>query len=171
MEAQLDRIIEEGKNLEGWRRAFVETPEAFAYCTRRMIRRDREQVYLLKRTQMNGAHAELFSYCLHYNDLQPIQVELYPLALLPYYEEIGIEFEPGIRIRWPGDDDSLTFEIEWSGDRFVLYIMCTYLQTLPDVAESLREMAGFMECDGRLERYAEDSEVVEVLYELRDALS
>ena len=86
LRTQLDQIIAEAKRakeLESWRREFVRTPKAFAYCERRAIRRVGNIVYLLKKTQMNGAHAELFTYCLFHNDLLPMasDVSFHPLEL------------------------------------------------------------------------------------------
>ena len=73
LSAQLDEIIDGTKGLEPWRHAFIDTPKAFKYCEKREIRWNSvNKVYLLKKRQMNGAHAELFTYCLFHNKLLPM---------------------------------------------------------------------------------------------------
>ena len=63
---QLDEIIAAASGLESWIEAFVRTPEALDYCERQSIRWISEtQIYLLSKSQMNGSHAELYSYCLY----------------------------------------------------------------------------------------------------------
>ena len=63
---QLDRVIKNAYELDAWRHAVVHCPEILDYCDRKMIRVDeRGHIYLLKRSQMNGAHAELFTFHLY----------------------------------------------------------------------------------------------------------
>lgn len=62
---QLDRIIDQPHQLEPWRDALVHCPAAFDFCRASTIRWDPSGIYLLKRSQMNGEHAELFTYCLY----------------------------------------------------------------------------------------------------------
>ena len=115
LRTQLDQIIAEAKRakeLESWRREFIRTPKAFEYCERRAIRRVGNIVYLLKRTQMNGAHAELFTYCLFHNDLLPIasDVGFHPLELSKqYYSVNGTEIEPGIQFTWVSRQSFIDF--------------------------------------------------------------
>lgn len=73
---QLDDIVAETKDVEAWREEIVKCPSALGYCDSKSIRVDeRDHIYLLKRTQMNGAHAELFTYCL-YDKLRRGDIEL-----------------------------------------------------------------------------------------------
>ena len=65
LSGQLDAIIAGTDGLEPWRDAFVRTPAAISYCSQRLIRwENKDEIYLLQTTQMNGTHAELFSYYL-----------------------------------------------------------------------------------------------------------
>lgn len=63
---QLDSVIKDADNLDAWRHAVVDCPSILDYCDRMMIRFDeRGHIYLLKRSQMNGTHAELFTFYLY----------------------------------------------------------------------------------------------------------
>src|SRR5690606_37991225 len=60
---QLGALVENATELEPWVEALVRTPQALAYCQSRSLRFESSgQIYLLSKTQMNGMHAELFSY-------------------------------------------------------------------------------------------------------------
>ena len=63
---QLDRIIDTDQELESWREALIHCPEAFRYCEKNYIRKyTSDTLYLLSTSQLNGYHAELFTYCLY----------------------------------------------------------------------------------------------------------
>jgi hypothetical protein len=63
---QLQQIIAEAEQLDPWREAIVHCPAVLDYCERNSIRKDDSgSIYLLKRSQMNGTHAELFTFCLY----------------------------------------------------------------------------------------------------------
>lgn len=65
---QLESIIDADQELESWREALIHCPEAFIYCEKNYIRKYApDTLYLLKRSQLNGYHAELFTYCLQQN--------------------------------------------------------------------------------------------------------
>src|SRR5262249_17369720 len=64
---QLDEIIATATGLKPWIEAFVRTHAALDYCARQSIRWNSDlNIYLLSTTQMNGFHAELFSYALYH---------------------------------------------------------------------------------------------------------
>lgn len=70
VEPQLETIIADAEVLEPWRRALVDTPAAIHYCEKRALRWwDGDTIYLLKKSQLNGAHVELYSYCLYHNQI------------------------------------------------------------------------------------------------------
>ncbi|WP_336763295.1 DUF262 domain-containing protein [Asaia sp. VD9] len=62
---KLDQIIADPAPIDAWRAAIIRTPGVYTYVTRRMLRFEGGNVYLLKTTQMNGRHTELFVYSLH----------------------------------------------------------------------------------------------------------
>ncbi|MBZ9746792.1 DUF262 domain-containing protein [Mesorhizobium sp. CO1-1-7] len=64
-QAMLKQIIDSQPDVDDWRRAIIDTPAIYQYCGERMIRFNDEGIYPLRRSQMNGAHAELYTYCLH----------------------------------------------------------------------------------------------------------
>ncbi len=61
-QAALNQIIETEWDDELWRRVVIDTPAIFQYCRERLIRFDAAGIYPLKRSQMNGAHVELYTY-------------------------------------------------------------------------------------------------------------
>ena len=94
--SQLDTIINEAKDLEPWRDAIIRTPAAIDFCDNRAIRRNStNEIYLLKKSQMNGAHAELFTYCLYHNSLN----QLHKQGLLPPFTSVSYHSVSGTRSR------------------------------------------------------------------------
>lgn len=171
---QLDEIIDGAKDLDPWRQAFIDTPKAFGYCQRRAIRRkSKNEFYLLKKTQLNGAHAELFTYCLFHNKLLPMasDVGFGPLELCnDYYSSIGIDVEPRIQFTWFQDECSLTFDVEWNGNLFIIYVDSDSIKDFPSIGGALRDRAGFTRTESTLVKEASLGDVSEVLQELGQAL-
>ena len=124
---------------------------------------------------MNGAHAELFTYCLFHNDLLPIasDVGFHPLELSEQYYSVNvIDTEPRIQFTWSRDEHSLTFNVEWNGNLFIISIHSSNsLEELPDVNDALRDIAGFTEEETNLVRETSSTDCLDVLLELRQALS
>ena len=173
--SQLDQIIDGGTGSDPWRKAFIETPKAFEYCEKRAIRRTSEnEIYLLKKTQLNGAHAELFTYCLFHNVLLPMASDLgfAPLELSEEYSSVnGIDVEPGFQFTWSRDEESLTFDVRWNGQYFNILVDNETIENLPDVGSALRDKAQFVDNDGKLMRETNSADFLNVLSELRGALS
>ena len=66
VEKSLDDVIQNASPKEPWRQRLVERAELIQYCSNRMIRwKSENRVYLLRTTQMNGEHTELFTYHLY----------------------------------------------------------------------------------------------------------
>ena len=93
---ELSKIIVSESDIDPWRRAILATPAVYDYGLNRMLRfSDNGGVYLLRKSQMNGRHAELFTYCL-YKDLE---VAPEPLTLMiSYYESTSTDEEPGLSL-------------------------------------------------------------------------
>lgn len=147
--AQLDEIITRDGNLEPWRAELVRTPAAIGYCIQRMIRWNNEnEVYLLQTTQMNGTHAELFTYCLYKNTLHNISTcgRLEPLKLLSYQSQASTEIEPGIYLKFFHDNNWLRFEIEYQSGQFITYIPCDKISPYPLIETTLQN-SGFTKND------------------------
>ena len=175
LDPQLDKIIERTEGVEPWRGALIETAEAFKYCEKRAIRFINENtVYLLRKSRMNGAHAELFTYSLFHNTLLPMASNggLEPLRLSEhYYSVIGADSEPGIRLVWSSNGHSVTFDVEWNGHLFIICVQSNSLEELPDVKCALCEKTGFAEEESILVRKTSSTDFLDVLFELRQALS
>jgi len=168
---QLDNIIAGADPLDPWRKAMIDCPAVFDYCERNSIRVDEYgTIYLLKRSQMNGAHAELFTFCLHDN-LQSLAQNggLTPLKLMEYYFSKETAIEPGIRFDWSGDKVGY-FDLEGGKDGFVLYRRLDRDENQPRFVDFLVDNAGFMLTEQRIERKCAHSEIISVINELRNGL-
>jgi hypothetical protein len=83
IEDNLRDIIASAKVDKHWRELLVKHPEAIDYCENRLLRLDSEErIFLLKRSQLNGTHADLFTYCLFKGQID----ELVGKGELPSYE-------------------------------------------------------------------------------------
>lgn len=143
---QLDVIISGADDLDPWRDAFVRTPAAISYCCQRLIRwNSQDEIYLLQTTQMNGTHAELYTYCLYKNKLVTLSTNghLEPLKLLPYYEAINTELDPGISLKFFYDNNWLRFEIEFQNGQFITYISSDHVTPYPLIETALVEQLEF----------------------------
>lgn len=140
LSVQLDTIIAESTDLEPWREALVRTPAAINYCDKRLIRFENDEVYLLQTTQMNGTHAELFTYCLYANMLKNIKVNGCQVS---YYSAVGTDTEPGIVLNYRYNNEWLPFYIDREGDQFVIYIFSDKITPYPLIQVTLLENLGF----------------------------
>ncbi|HOA05211.1 MAG TPA: DUF262 domain-containing protein [Candidatus Fermentibacter daniensis] len=167
---QLDKTITGADSLDPWRKAMISCPAAFDYCDRNSIRvNEHGTVYLLKRSQMNGAHAELFTFCI-YDNLQSLAQNggLTPLKLMEYYFSKETAIEPGIRFDWSGDQVSC-FALEGGKDDFVLYRRDND-ESQPRFVDYLIKNVGFKLTEQGIERKCAHSEIISVINELRDGL-
>ena len=65
----------------------------------------------------------------------------------------------------------MIFDVEWNGHLFIIFIHSNSLEELPDVNDALRDMAGFTEEETNLLRETSSTDFLDVLLELRQALS
>lgn len=78
----LKAIIRRAEVGDPWRKLLVANPDAIGYCENRLIRwESAERIFLLKRSQLNGTHADLFTYCLFKGELKSL-VERRELPML-----------------------------------------------------------------------------------------
>ena len=139
--------------MEAWREAFVRTPEAIAYCGYEAIRWNApDDVYLLRKSQMNGAHAELFSFCLFKKVLRPLsdQGGLAPLILRDYQSAIGTDFEPHISMDFAPVGYRVGIEVKFRKGSFIVSVDCTSIQTRPDITAIFLDSMGFFQDDHHL---------------------
>lgn len=117
---QLTGLIDNAKDLEPWAEALVRTPQALAYCQSRSLRFESlDRIYLLSKTQMNGMHAELFSYAL-YIKLKANINNLSPLELMPYSDVSDTETEPRFYIYFSKNEVQLRFSVGFEAGCFVV---------------------------------------------------
>lgn len=169
---QLDKVIEGAEHFDPWRDAIVRCPAIFEYCKRSSIRVDEyETIYLLKHSQMNGAHAELFTFCL-YEELRSAAAMdgLSPLKLMEYYFVNETAIEPGIRFDWAGDTATY-FDLKGGKDGFVLYRSLDCDESRPPFVDFLAGKGGFKLTERRLERKCAYSDIRKVIDDLRKHLA
>lgn len=146
---ELDQIIAGATALEPWREAFIRTPAAIDYCGYQAIRwNSPEEVYLLKKSQMNGAHAELYTFCLH-ETLFSNQALLQPLTVGIYQSIIGTDLEPYIPLGFRHGKDSTCFNVEFVNGRFFIRVESRSLENFPSLLAVLCA-AGFKQDDASL---------------------
>lgn len=162
---QLDKIIASATGLESWRRAIVKDPASIEYCGQRAIRRYfPEQIYLLKKSQMNGTHAELFTYCL-YRTLLTNQDQSQPLRLSYYYEASGTDVEPHIVMALRQKEFSVTVRVYFIGGDFVIGFETNQVENHSDILTKLYSL-GFKHDDPWLLKETTHTDVESTLNDL-----
>ncbi|MBP5970850.1 DUF262 domain-containing protein [Pseudomonas iridis] len=144
---QLEALIEGVADLDSWIEALVQTPRALGYCQSRCLRFDQVsgQIYLLSKTQMNGMHAELFSYAL-YHKLRADMTRFDPFELMYYSDVSDAETEPRFYISFTKNEIDLRFSVGFSRDCFVVSYESFGAVIQENVADELHHL-GFMESD------------------------
>jgi hypothetical protein len=171
---QLQQVISEAEQLEPWREAVVNCPAVIDYCERNSIRKDDSgTIYLLKRSQMNGTHAELFTFCF-YNELltsdENCDQALAPLKLEEYYSSTETAIEPGIRFYWSGDTEKF-FKLESDNDCFILYRILDRDENNPPFIDFLAGKPEFKLTEKRLERKCAYPDIRCVINDIRKHLT
>ena len=121
-EIDLDRGVQESLNSvlmqpmpgESWRAAMIERPEVISYCWGRKVRWHQDgSIYLLRRTQMNGEHAELFTFHLNVGFLtnKHERGELTPFGAPYYWSVNGEADDPCVCVAWRFGDDTISLHI------------------------------------------------------------
>jgi len=155
---------------EPWRAAIVAHPQVITYCLQREIRWEpgAKEIYLLKRKQMNGAHAELFTFVLHLELDSPRQRErLAPLQLAPYQFVTMSDTEPHIALSM----GNATFRVISANDQFRIAVARSELAAVPDTAKTLVDDLGFTQGDTLLTRFVSREEAHEYLFKLAGKLA
>lgn len=155
--ADLGDIIESVSEIDPWREAILATPSVYDYGTYRMMRfSDDGGVYLLRKTQMNGRHAELFTYCLY----ESLASDMKPYGFsATYYEATSTDEEPGLYFERDFDGDVAKFylSISEAPDRYELYL--EEPEEPNDELIAILEGAGFVEKEGWLTKDVQRSDI------------
>ncbi len=106
-----------------WKQYFVRDANLIRYCTKRQIRYYSEnEIYLLKKTQMNGKHLELYSYVFY---IQNIQNETFsPFKKEEYIQSISWDL-PTIKLsdwKYQNEEYVLNIEFNHKHNKFNIYI-------------------------------------------------
>lgn len=127
--------------MEPWREVLVQTPNAIAYCYSQSIRwESAERIYLLKKSQMNGTHAELFTYCL-YQTLSAKWDQSQPLRLNYYRDVSGTDIEPNIVMILSQEEFSATISIHFTNGHFIISIDTKEVESHPEIFAKFRSLS------------------------------
>lgn len=137
---QLQAIIDKGLALEDWRVEFLRQPSCLEYCGMNEVQFDGHKVYLLKKQQMNGVHAELYSYAL-YLDLSGV-----PMASLRqrlYRSVQDTSEEPTVYLQFTLGTKEINLSIcSWYG-RFYFSISASDIADLTGFTAALTDRLQF----------------------------
>ena len=161
---QLNQVIVSTQGIEPWRDVLVRCPEAISFCNSKYIRRDLSgNIYLLKRSQMNGYHAELFTYCLY----QKLRRQNIDLGVLDFsYEEVMDSYsEPHILLSCVLRDTETTFNVSYKEGFFSLQIAKIECKVITNLCDILID-AGFSENDECLQSQSSISDIEDHLTKL-----
>lgn len=170
---QLEQIIEATTGLELWRTVIVNYPQVIDYCELREIRKSNAgQIYLLKRRQMNGAHAELFSYAL-YHELRTAseREKLMPLNLDDYRAVSESSFEPQVLLSYERAECRVNFAIDSFYPQFRIRVKRNTLAAVHEVEKALRELMNFQEIGDEMALLCSRDTIREVLHQLAGILA
>ena len=167
--ADLGGVIESASEIDPWREAILATPSVYDYGTYRMMRfSDNGGIYLIRKTQMNGRHAELFTYCQYDN----LASEMRPYGFsTSYYEATSTDEEPGLYFMRDFDGDAAKFHlcIREAADSYEFY-----LEAPEEPKEKLIAIlvgVGFQEKEGRWTKDVERSDIQAQALSLARALA
>ncbi len=173
IDAQLENIIATTTDLEPWRAAIVRHPEVIGYCLQQEIRRGwGEEIYLLRKKQMSGYHAELFSYVL-FLELSDTRThsKLSPLTPYYYHSVYLTDSEPHADLLLDRSGHRVHIMVESANGMFRVYTNCSGLEELPEVKVALCSEVQFVEQSGRLTRSVHRADIHDVLLQLAQSLS
>ncbi len=174
IEPQLSQIIDSASDLEEWRAAIVKHPQAINYCGQLEFRWEygADEIYLLKKRQMNGAHAELFSYALYKDlDTDGSRKNLEPLKLESYESVSMTDFLPYFSLTFTFANRLIRFVVFSSKGGFRIHVDKAGLSKLTDVEVVLREKCDFEESGSYLARSSTRDEIRKVLKQLAGSLA
>jgi hypothetical protein len=169
----LDVVLSKSVSVEPWRRAVIDQPETIGFCLGRMVRRHPDgNIYLMRRAQMNGEHAELFTYALRFGLLSKMHRlgELKPFGA-PQYLPVNSEAEdPCTHLQWKHEKGIVDLYIKYRFNAFLLELSSKG-GPLPDpLIRQLVIDAGFTESEGDgLIREVKNAAIEAALNELMSA--
>jgi len=161
--------IRNATGLEPWRAAFVAHPEAMEYCGQNQLRwTGTDDIYLLRRKQMNGTHAELFTYCL----FQRVMSRGGTLSFLDasYESVMGTYEEPHIALRGRIADATVVFDVHYATAQYRISTLLPANESESQL-ENLLQEEGFSRSGSFLRKHVPPSEIEVALQSLDDTLN
>jgi len=167
---QLSTVIASANGLEPWRALVVQYPEIISYCGQQKVRWPwgYQAIYLLSKTQMNGTHAELFSYALY---LELATSELGLLKCQHYRSVTSSEEEPCAVLTFDRAGRKVHFRIKSTKGAFRIFVDRADLELVPEVGPCLRDQAGFKDLDTAVIRDVPREDIHAILQELTQILA
>lgn len=171
--AQLQGIIDKARVQEPWHQALIDTPLAFAYCSLRQLRFERDRVYLLARERMSGSHAELFSFALHQRLQAPQRLaQLAPLSVEDYVPVSGSGDEPYFYLlHWQSPQLQTRLFVTSTPSGFLLQIDVDELVERNALTHALEQDFGFVVEAGYLQSHCPRDTVEQQLIALAGLLA
>ncbi|PXX42970.1 DUF262 domain-containing protein [Aquitalea magnusonii] len=167
--AQLEQIIVSSSGGEGWRSLIVSTPEIMTFSEGRSIRfESSERIYILKRSQLNGEHAELFTFYL-YQKLKANQQARSNMRIV-YVTATGTAFMPYIKLTCSQSVGWPDFTIIADRNQYRLSATSLIEEIDPRVASMLGQI-GYRQEDGYFQKVTGYGEVEIALTQLNDCIS
>jgi hypothetical protein len=174
IEPQLRQIVASAASLEPWRAAIIKHPEVISYCGEQEIRRgaNAEEIYLLKKRQMSGYHAELFSYVLgleladarNSHNLTPLSLQLYQSVYMT-------ELEPLVHLVFDRSKRRVNFFVESSKGQFRIHASRAEMVELPEVETALCGEAAFVKEDEKVTRLVPRADIHQALWQVAQSLT
>ena len=167
--SDLIKIIENDSHMDSWRRAIVTTPRVYDYGLYKMLRfSDQGGIYLLRKSQMNGRHAELFTYCL-YEDLK---ARAEPLSLTTSYREtISTDDEPSLSFSRRLDHEDIRLYLRYKDAAVGYELQLEEPQEPEGKLRAVLEDLGFEMKNGYCTRLVDRAEMEATLLALDGALA
>ncbi|WP_434953187.1 DUF262 domain-containing protein [Shewanella sp. HL-SH4] len=157
---QLTGIIAACSPQPEWLQLIIDTPEVIEFCSNMAIRfESHDEIYILKRSQMNGEYADLYTYCLYHKLLT--SKLLSDSVKLHYVTVYDTSTKPRVIMVWECEDDEFVFELNFYKGSFGVI---TRIYT-PQLAQKLK-LAGFIEHSGVVGLMVNPSEIERVLKQL-----
>lgn len=136
LDPQLECLIDADHKLEPWREALIHCPEAFEYCEKNYIRKESQNtIYLLRRTQLNGFHADLFTYCLY------IELKSTLKILRPSYWDVPDKYtEPCLKLIGNLKGKQITFSVFSDNEGYRIQIPQTDCSEYENLEKALKNV-------------------------------
>lgn len=169
----LDAVLSKPLPAEPWRRAVIEQAEVIGYCWGRKIRWHQDgNIYLMRKIQMNGEHAELFTFSLKVGLLskKSLRGELAPFGSPQYRSVNGESDVPCTYLEWVRESDIIAITVAYKGGYYSLEVSKRGGPLPDELRDAFVSEAGFkVNVNGAVDRMVESAAIETALDELINA--